>query len=152
MLNRCQWGIVLFTGGLANLAFLFRPYWDDGGLIGGSCYFLFTNPPEDAYSLWPDPFLLKLECTAIGLIAVTGLWTLRSNARRFESILGKVGSVLQVLGLMYFLPRIPGILAPQVMCAVSLVISITTLVAVITFGLIPTLWHLATRRFRCQTA
>ena len=92
---------------------LFPPYYTDGGLIGGSFYVLFSNPPPLDYQTSLDMGLVQLELAFIVISVCSALFALRTNATRRQRFTFLIGFIMEVLFCSGCLPSINTILAPQ---------------------------------------
>lgn len=106
--------IVFIVATLAILAVcLFPPYYLDSGLIGGTVYSFYFNPPspEDQPSL--DLWLIQCEIAFVTVSVCSALFALRSNGELRQRLTFLSGFTLQVLFFGCCLPTFGTILGIQ---------------------------------------
>ncbi len=121
---------LILAAGAVTLAAACPPYYDSGGIIGGTVYFPFRPPPSDPYISF-NGWLFRWELAYIGVTAVTALMALGRRARRLQTVALLVGLAVEAAFFVSQFPRL--LLAPEftwyglTLMAVMLLIAVTTL-------------------------
>jgi hypothetical protein len=89
-----------------------RPYYDNGGLIGGTVYYPFRQAPSSRH-VSPNDWLLGCELVYIALTLLTALIALRARATRRESSVLIISLTAGFGWFLWQLPRFSNILGPE---------------------------------------
>jgi len=97
----------------ATIVFKIPPYSDDGGIIGGTVYYPFSNPPADDIYISPNLWLLKVELSFVALALMSALAALRRRSPRRQQTALLAGLSLEAIILGLCLPSFNTVLAPE---------------------------------------
>src|ERR1700722_18746530 len=111
--NRKQGSALFVTTVAGSLVFLFPPYWLDAGLIGGSAYVFFQNPPSPGDQPSYDSWLLGWELCCILFSTLAALLALGTQSNSRQRRILWVGLTLELLVLGCSAPSFGTILGPE---------------------------------------
>jgi hypothetical protein len=116
------------------IVFKIPPYYDNGGIIGGTVYYPFSHPPADNIYVARNSWLLKVELSFLVISLATALIAARRSAHRRQQSTLVVGLCLESIFFAVNVRSFNIVLQPEFTFYLLNVLAIVLLVVVIIRG------------------